>query len=157
MKKNTLGYKFDTAFLCAKARKMTYNRTMELETNNIFIKNSEIHGEFCPLDTTIKILSGRWKTIIINRLMKEDLHFNELARRIPNCTRRMLALQLKELTDAQIIVKKVEADRLPVQISYRLSEQGQKLLPIIWAMNAWGEQYIKDVAQLYEVDASCGC
>ena len=33
---------------------------MELETENTFIKHSQIHGEFCPLDTTIKILSPYW-------------------------------------------------------------------------------------------------
>ncbi|MFC4652101.1 winged helix-turn-helix transcriptional regulator [Lactococcus nasutitermitis] len=129
---------------------------MELETSNTFIKNSQIHGEFCPLDTTIKILSGRWKTIILNRLMKEELHFNELVRRIPNCTRRMLALQLKELIEAQIVDKKILTDKFPVQTCYTLTEQGKSLLPIVWSMNQWGEQYIKKIMQIDTLEPSCG-
>lgn len=128
---------------------------MELETENTFVKTSQIHGEFCPLDTTIKILSGRWKTIILNRLMKEELHFNELARRIPNCTRRMLALQLHELVAAQIIRKKIQSETSSVQISYELTGLGRSLLPVVWAMNDWGIQYIKEISQVSEVDGSC--
>lgn len=128
---------------------------MELETENTFIKHSQIHGEFCPLDTTIKILSGRWKTIILNRLMKEELHFNELARRIPDCTRRMLALQLHELVEAQIIRKNINFELLPVQISYELTNLGKSLLPIVWTMNDWEIQYIKEVTGITDVDPSC--
>ena len=118
---------------------------------NLYVKNSRVHGEFCPLDTTIKILSGRWKTIILNRLIKEDLHFNELARRIPNCTRRMLALQLKELVEAQIVSRSVDE----LRVSYALTEQGRKLLPIVWAMNDWGTQYIQELGGETELEPSC--
>jgi len=129
---------------------------MELETSNRYVKSSQVHGEFCPLDTTIKILSGRWKTIILNRLMKESLHFNELARRIPNASRRMLALQLHELVEAGVVERTVEAELAPVHIYYSLTEQGQKLLPVVWSMNAWGEGYIKEMAGLNELEPSCG-
>ncbi|MDR0299743.1 MAG: helix-turn-helix transcriptional regulator [Streptococcaceae bacterium] len=128
---------------------------MKFEIENDFVKNSQIHGEFCPLDTTLKILSGRWKTIILNRLMKEELHFNELARRIPNCSRRMLALQLHELAAAQIIVKQVKIDQGMAKISYQLTSLGRSLLPVVWAMNDWGRHYIETFVVPNELEESC--
>lgn len=87
--------------------------------------------------------------------MKETLHFNELARRIPNCTRRMLALQLKELVDAQIVARAVSADRSPVQVAYQLTALGESLLPIVWAMNDWGSAYIREITNVDTLEESC--
>ncbi|MFW6756487.1 winged helix-turn-helix transcriptional regulator [Lactiplantibacillus plantarum] len=40
------------------------------------IENSRRHEEFCPLDTTLSILSGKWKSIIICRLMGSSQRFS---------------------------------------------------------------------------------
>ncbi|MCG0890443.1 putative transcription regulator (putative) [Lactiplantibacillus plantarum] len=42
------------------------------------IENSRRHEEFCPLDTTLSILSGKWKSIIICRLMGNSQRFSSL-------------------------------------------------------------------------------
>lgn len=54
------------------------------------IENSRRHEEFCPLDTTLSILSGKWKSIIICRLMGSSQRFSSLLKGMPGCTSRML-------------------------------------------------------------------
>ncbi|RZI48732.1 winged helix-turn-helix transcriptional regulator [Lactococcus kimchii] len=102
------------------------------------VNSSHLHHEFCPLDTTIKIISGRWKSIILCRLKDQSLHFNELSRQIPECTRRMLALQLKELVNDGILLRVIDGQK----ISYQLSPLGHRLLPILLEMNDWGKTYL---------------
>jgi len=104
------------------------------------------HGEVCPLDTTLKILTGKWKSIILCRLTAGELRFTELLNTLPGCTRRMLALQLQELSQDQIIIKTVDLTASPIKTSYRLTALGTSLIPIIQAMDAWGATYIKTLS-----------
>lgn len=103
------------------------------------------HTEPCPLDSTIQILSGKWKSIILCRLMKKDLHFTELLVSLAGCTRRMLALQLKQLLDDQIIAKTIDKQASPITTSYRLTSLGESLVPVIMAMDDWGQQYLEQL------------
>lgn len=104
---------------------------------------SRRHGELCPLDTTLKILDGKWKSIILCRLMKHEFRHTELLRTLPGCTRRMLSLQLSQLENDRIIVKQTDTSYVPVKTSYRLTPAGRSLVPIVLAMNRWGATYLK--------------
>ncbi|MDM5143295.1 hypothetical protein ICE98_00366 [Lactococcus lactis] len=67
----------------------------------------------------------------------------------------MLALQLHELVEAQIIRKNINFELLPVQISYELTNLGKSLLPIVLDNERLGIQYIKEVTGITDVDPSC--
>ncbi|KRN99858.1 winged helix-turn-helix transcriptional regulator [Companilactobacillus kimchiensis] len=107
------------------------------------LEMSTRHGETCPLDTTLNILNGKWKSIILCRLMNHELRYSELLRSLPGCTRRMLSLQLLQLEHDQIIKKEIDSSFIPIKTSYHLTELGQSLVPIIQAMDNWGANYIK--------------
>lgn len=62
-----------------------------------------------------------------------------MLRMLPGATRRVLNVQLKELEDHGIIKKKTYP-QLPPKVEYSLTEIGWSLMPIIDAMNAWGDQ-----------------
>ncbi|WP_407458897.1 winged helix-turn-helix transcriptional regulator, partial [Limosilactobacillus vaginalis] len=62
----------------------------------------------CPIERTLKQISGKWKSVIIFRLLEHPrCRFNQLQKLIPECSRRMLALQLKELEHDGLISKTV--------------------------------------------------
>ncbi len=61
-----------------------------------------------------------------------------MLRMLPGATRRVLNVQLKELEDHGIIKKKTYP-QLPPKVEYSLTEIGWSLMPIIDAMNAWGD------------------
>ncbi|MFC2684463.1 MAG: winged helix-turn-helix transcriptional regulator [Limosilactobacillus oris] len=94
----------------------------------------------CPIDHTLQQIAGKWKGPIIMMLLEHpNCRFNELEKLLPACSRRMLALQLRELVAAGIIAKKVTAT-VPVQTSYSLTPRGQRLRPVIEGMQKWGQQ-----------------
>lgn len=103
------------------------------------------HGEVCPLDTTLQLLAGKWKSIILCRLMQHELRYTQLLKTLPGCTRRMLSLQLAQLEADQIIQKQIDASYVPIKTSYRLTPLGKSLVPIIKLMDQWGEHYIQTV------------
>lgn len=108
------------------------------------------HQERCPLDTTLKVLDGKWKSIILCRLTDHDYRYTELLRTLSGCTRRMLSLQLQQLIDDAIIVKTVDPSYVPTKTSYALTSLGQSLVPLIQAMDRWGAAYIQIVSATTE-------
>lgn len=99
-------------------------------------------AEGCPVESTLQIISGKWKSVIIYHLIKQkNCRFNELQKLMPNCSRRMLSLQLKELENDQIISKTVYPS-VPPKTSYRLTNIGNSLTPLILEMEKWGVMYI---------------
>src|ERR1700743_3130566 len=61
-------------------------------------------------------------------------------RALPDATKRVLNLQLKELEEHGIICKKIYP-QLPPKVEYSLTELGQSLLPVIDAMNHGGDRH----------------
>ncbi|MDX5080536.1 helix-turn-helix domain-containing protein [Lactobacillus paragasseri] len=101
-------------------------------------------AEGCPVESTLQIISGKWKSVIIYHLIKQkNYRFNELQKLMPNCSRRMLSLQLKELENDQIISKTVYPS-VPPKTSYRLTNIGNSLTPLILEMEKWGVMYNLD-------------
>ncbi|MFP8818556.1 winged helix-turn-helix transcriptional regulator [Acinetobacter johnsonii] len=88
------------------------------------------------------LLDGKWKSIILWHLLEDDvLRFNELRKKIPNVTQKMLTRQLRELEEDQLILRKVYAV-VPPKVEYRLSTLGTSLAPILVALKQWGEKNI---------------
>ncbi|MEE6727841.1 helix-turn-helix domain-containing protein [Pediococcus acidilactici] len=102
--------------------------------------------KFCPLGCTIQIINGKWKSIILCRLMKKDLRYSGLLRSLSGCTRRMLSLQLSELIADRIIYKTVDPTFVPIKTTYHLTGLGHSLISVIKEMDTWGERYL-DIMQ----------
>ena len=75
-------------------------------------------------------------------LLEDDvLRFNELRKKIPNVTQKMLTRQFRELEEDQLILRKVYAV-VPPKVEYRLSILGTSLAPILVALKQWGDKNI---------------
>lgn len=101
-----------------------------------------IYDETCPVGVIIKIVGGKWKTLIVHTLLGGTKRFNELRRIMPNVTQRMLTNQLRELEADQIIIRKVYAE-VPPKVEYSLTEIGYALKTILEQMESWGACYIE--------------
>ena len=102
---------------------------------------SKLSNSSCSLENTLNIISGKWKSVIIYHLLKREVcRFSELQKLIPECSKRMLALQLKELEKAKIINKKVYPV-VPPKTEYSLTDLGKTLFPVIKAMDEWGLEH----------------
>jgi DNA-binding HxlR family transcriptional regulator len=110
-------------------------------------KMSMKHGEYCPLDCTLGILSGKWKSIIVCRLMREPLHFGEIHRSIPSCPKRALAMQLSELAEDGIVARRVEHEGAVIRTCYSLNGAGTSLAGIVKQMDK-GMEYLSRLSTL---------
>ena len=89
----------------------------------------------CSLENTLSIIAGKWKSVIIYYLLQRKVcRFSELQKLIPDCSKRMLALQLKDLEKAKIINKKIYPV-VPPKTEYSLTDLGKTLFPVIKAMD----------------------
>lgn len=95
---------------------------------------------FCPVETTLNLISGKYKLLIIYYLFDGKKRFNELQRAMSSITHRTLTLQLRDLERDKLVKRMVYA-QVPPKVEYELSELGLSLKPIIEAMRLWGVEY----------------
>ncbi|MCP2040791.1 DNA-binding HxlR family transcriptional regulator [Neisseria sp. HSC-16F19] len=106
----------------------------------------DIHDNCCPVSTTLDIIGGKWKVLILHHLNTQTRRFNELQRLMPAVTQRMLTLQLRELENDGIVHREVYP-QVPPKVEYSLTEFGLTLMPVIEAMHGWGVQYAAECAK----------
>jgi DNA-binding HxlR family transcriptional regulator len=96
----------------------------------------------CPVEAALSFIDGKWKGVILHHLMEEGtLRFNELRRRIPSVTQRMLTRQLRELEEDGLIGREVHAV-VPPRVDYSLTPLGVSLQPVIAALRSWGAEHV---------------
>jgi len=95
----------------------------------------------CPVEATLSLLDGKWKGVILFHLMERTLRFNELRRRLPSVTQRMLTKQLRELEESGLISRTV-FPVVPPRVDYALTPLGETLQPVIQSLAAWGNENV---------------
>jgi DNA-binding HxlR family transcriptional regulator len=106
----------------------------------------EGYSQFCPVAKASEILATRWTPLIIRELVSGSSGFNEIHRGVPLMSRPLLARRLRELMEAGVIVRDEHK-------SYRLTECGEALKPIIVAMGLWGRRWVESAADSSDWDA----
>ena len=94
----------------------------------------------CDVEASLSVIGGRWKPILICRLLNGRKRFGELCRLAPNATQRMVTLQLREL-EADGIINRHAYPEVPPRVEYEVTEFGMTLAPIILAMQKWGSDF----------------
>jgi DNA-binding HxlR family transcriptional regulator len=105
----------------------------------------------CAVEAALSLIDGKWKGVVLFHLLERTHRFNEIRRRIPNVTQRMLTNQLRELEADGLIVRTVYP-QVPPKVEYSLTARGRSLEPVIAALKAWADANI-DPATLGETDA----
>ena len=94
----------------------------------------------CGLDLIGEVLYGKWKLRLLWFIHQGFQRPSELQRKIPDASRRVLTMQLKELESHELVTK-VIYPVLPPKVEYTLTDFGQSLIPIIGAIGQWGDQH----------------
>jgi DNA-binding HxlR family transcriptional regulator len=92
----------------------------------------------CPIEDAMRVLSGRWATLLLYYLQDRPKRFSELQRDNPTISHRILTLELRKLADAGLIERTAHAG-FPLRVDYRLSASGAELMPMIDAIGDWWE------------------
>ncbi len=96
---------------------------------------------FCPVETTLELIGGKYKALILWHLIHQTLRFSELKRCIPAATPKMLTQQLRELEASELIHREVYPV-VPPRVEYSLTELGESIVPLLHAMFDWGDDYL---------------
>ena len=98
--------------------------------------------ENCPVESTLDLIGGKYKALILWHLSEKTLRFSELHKTISSATAKMLTQQLREL-EAHNLVHREVFPIVPPKVEYSLTDLGRSLLPILVAMRDWGANYLK--------------
>jgi DNA-binding HxlR family transcriptional regulator len=107
-------------------------------------------GLNCPVYATLRLIGGKYKSLILWHLVDGALRHGELQKLIPQATPKMLTQQLRELESDNLLTRTVYPV-VPPKVEYALTDFGLSLKPILSAMYDWGEDYLR----LNGLEANC--
>ncbi len=93
----------------------------------------------CPIQRTAMVFADVYTIMIVRNLMEGPLRFTHLAE--SGINPRTLTERLKVLVDNEVLVRHVYAER-PPRVEYSLTEKGQALIPVLKALQAFGERWM---------------
>ena len=94
----------------------------------------------CPVETTLTLISNKWKVLILRDLMPGTKRFGELKKSIGSVSQKVLTAQLREMERSGLLTRTVYPE-VPPRVEYTLTDLGYSLKPILDAMRNWGEAY----------------
>ena len=94
----------------------------------------------CPIETTLMLLSDKWKVLILRDLLPGTKRFGELRKSIGQVSQKVLTAQLRQMEESGLVHREVYAE-VPPKVEYTLTDLGYSLKPVLDAMWSWGEGY----------------
>ena len=94
----------------------------------------------CPVETTLTLISDKWKVLILRDLLPGTKRFGELKKSVGNVSQKVLTSQLRQMEGSGLLTRTVYPE-VPPRVEYTLTELGRSLKPVLDAMEVWGEGY----------------
>ena len=94
----------------------------------------------CPVETTLTLISNKWKVLILRELLTGTKRFGTLKKSIAGVSHKVLTAQLRQMEDSGLLVRTVYPE-VPPRVEYTLTELGYSLKPVLDALQSWGEEY----------------
>lgn len=102
-----------------------------------------------PVRDALDVINGKWKLPIIISVGVGNERFTDIQESIPGITPKVLAKELKQLEQNELI-KRVVTNDYPVKILYKSVPYSDTLTPIIYALKDWGERHRKRIVQTHK-------
>lgn len=104
----------------------------------------------CPVEATINLIGGKYKSLILWRLTDGTMRFSQLRKEVPCATPKMLTQQLREL-EKDGFIRRTVYPVVPPKVEYSLTTFGKSIKPVLKAMFKWGTGYLEKVG----LEANC--
>ena len=104
-----------------------------------------------PLNNALKLISGKWKIKILEKLSNRPIRFGKLKKSLDTITSQMLSKQLKEMENDTLVKRKVIKSNL-ITVEYSLTQFGSSSLPIIRSLIKWGSINKRKMSRVIEKD-----
>ncbi|WP_030687184.1 winged helix-turn-helix transcriptional regulator [Streptomyces sp. NRRL B-1347] len=103
-------------------------------------RRTSLGDAHCAIAQALDVV-GDWWTLLIVRDTARGVHrFDELQREL-GLSRKVLAERLRLLVDADVLTRVPYQDR-PPRHEYRLTPRGRALLPVLIALQDWGDTWV---------------
>src|SRR5262245_23021588 len=106
-----------------------------------------------PAERALKMISGRWKVILLYHLFDGPRRLSELKRLVPQVSQKVLIQQLRELEEHGLVHREIFR-QVPPRVDYSATALGLTLEPVLRALCEWGQ---KHAAELNELDLLAAC
>ena len=94
----------------------------------------------CPVETTLTLISSKWKVLIVRDLLAGTKRFGELQRSVGNVSQKVLTAPLREMEEDGLVDRKAYPE-VPPRVEYSLTKLGRSLESVLSALWNWGEVY----------------
>lgn len=119
------------------------------------MQRTSFAGSECPTAASLDQVGDWWSMLILRDAFDGYRRFDEFQRSLgiaPN----MLTRRLKSLVEAGVLDRRPYQDR-PVRYEYVLTDRGREFLPVLLALNSWGNAPLpKKARSVVPVDAETG-
>jgi len=111
----------------------------------------EMRKESCnsnirSIKDALDVINGKWKILVIMSILDGNERFKDIERSIPKINGKVLAKELKDLEQNQLI-KRTVYDDSPVIIEYKGLPYAESLRPVLKALSTWGKTHRKKVTE----------
>ena len=100
----------------------------------------------CPVETTLMLLSDKWKVLILRDLIDGTQRFGELKKSIGSVSQKVLTANLRSMEADGLVRREVFAE-VPPRVEYSLTDMGKSLKPVLDSMWNWGRGYQASIKQ----------
>lgn len=106
---------------------------------------NEFEEKSCPACFLIGKFGDKWSLLILMILNENGvLRFNEIFRKIPNISQKMLTITLKTLGSSNLISRKMYPE-IPPRVEYQLTKLGESLVPYIQSLVDWAKEHSEEI------------
>src|ERR1700761_6141718 len=111
-------------------------------------KPIEICDTGCGLNATLRIISGKWKPLVLFFLRDGPKRYGELKRLTQGVSDKVLIQQLKDL-EADHVLARTDYKEVPPRVDYALTPLGRSLADAIVPLCTWGTQHAEEMAGIF--------
>jgi DNA-binding HxlR family transcriptional regulator len=101
------------------------------------------YHQFCPVAKAMELLDERWTMLIMRELLAGSCRFNELRRGLPTMSPTLLSKRMQQLVRAGLVARRTDGG----VVTYRPTEAGEELRPIVEAIGAWGVRWVGELGE----------
>ena len=91
----------------------------------------------CPVETTLTMISDKWKVLILRDLLTGTKRFGELKKSLTGVSQKVLTSQLREMEENGLVERKAYPE-VPPRVEYRLTNEGKSLIGLLDMVYDWG-------------------
>ncbi len=95
----------------------------------------------CPIEVTLDMIGGKWRSLILWHISKETLRFGELQNIVAGISKKVLTEHLKELERLKLIDRVVYPE-VPPRVEYSITVKGKDVSNILDTMEKLGRDIL---------------